>query len=147
MHVPSAILHAIGWFCHCVVRLAQSIQQLSAKSARAASPLSLREKNKIKHENRLIYKLLKIFCCCFLSSLENPQSHGCRGLCIFPACFTAAKAPTGPAHARKHTRTQTQHTHKRTDRRTVGQGICHRWQSHSSFQSHPNFKRYGGGRM
>lgn len=68
MHVPSAILHAIGWFCHRVVRLAQSIQQVRVQSALAASRLSLPKQNQ---EKRLIYKLLKSFLLLsFLS--ENP---------------------------------------------------------------------------
>lgn len=131
MHVPSAILHAIGWFCNHVVRLAYSIQQLSAQLAQVALPLLPWHQN---HENRLNYKLLKYFFCHCLSFLnKNPQHHSCG---LLPAYFTAAQssseALTGP-----HTHTQ----NKRTGRRTDGQGICRRWQSHSSFQSYPRFNR------
>lgn len=150
MHVPSAILHAIGWFCHHVVRLSHSIQQPSAQPARAALPLSPWKQN---HENRLNYKLLKSFLSSFffLSFLKTLNATavgggGVGGLHILPACFTAAsvqssaEALTGPAHTHK-----INEQIRRTDRRTVEQGICHRWQSHSSFQSHPNFdgKRVG----
>lgn len=119
MHVPSAILHAIGWFCHCVVRLAQSIQQLSAQSARAALPLSLREKT--KHENRLIYKLLKIFCCCFLFSLETLKAVAVGGSASSQRASQQLRPRQGPhTHANTHTRTNTTYTqtNRQEDSRT-----------------------------
>lgn len=67
------------------------------------------------------------------------------GLHILPACFTAAQLSPQLRPSQGHTHKMNEQTDKQTDRRTVGQGFCHRWQSHSSFQSHPNFdgKRVG----
>lgn len=127
MHVPSAIRHAIDWFCHGVVRLAQSIQQLSAQSALAASPLSLRKKQ--NRENRLIYKLLKsfffIFSWLLLVLSENPQSHGCRG----PTSSQRASQQLGPRRGpHSHKRTRNKHPDKngqtggQSDRESVRAG-------------------------
>lgn len=139
MHVPSAILHAIGWFCH-VVRLAQSIQQLSSQSAQVALPLFLWKQN---HENRLIYKLLKSFLSSFLSCLKTLKATTVGD--PHPRSMLYSSSVQSSAEALRATHTQNKQTDKKTDRRTVGQGICHSWQSHSSFQSHPNFDRKSEG--
>lgn len=95
---------------------------------------------KQNHENRLNYKLLKSFFFIFFLSFLKTLNATAVGA-PHPPSMLHSSSVQSLAEALTGQHTQNKQTDRRTDRRTVGQGICHRWQSHSSFQSHPNFNR------
>lgn len=101
-------------------------------SPRCFATLAVKTKPWFEPWNWLIYKLLKYFFVFYLSFLKTLKATAVGAL--------AQQLRPSQGHSGKKNLTD-----KRTDRRTVRQGICHRWQSHSSFHSHPssNRKRVG----